>query len=61
MLHRFHSTTTQIRATATRIAPTTPRTIAGRDHFTQQRRQAKFTAPAAKPSAHHLRTIPHHF
>ena len=44
MLHRFHPTTTQIRATAPRIAPTTPRTITGRDHFTQQRRQPKFTA-----------------
>jgi len=61
MLHRFHSTTTQIRATAPRITPPTPRTITARDHFAQQRRQPKFTAPASQTSAHRLRTIPHHF
>jgi len=60
MLHRFHPTTAQIRATAPHIAPTTPRTITGLDRFAQHRRQPKITAPRPKTSAHRSRTIPHH-
>jgi hypothetical protein len=61
--HRFHPTTTQIRATAPRIAPTTLPTIPSHDRFhgaspaTENHR----VAPRSQTSADRFRTIPHHF